>query len=305
MKKKLFGIFVAAAALAVVIGAVFGHRLQTDDAQRKSEKNEAHGEAPVQEGNSSESREVTAHKLEIEKKIPAGSLKAWGPKAYEIIRGHEFRPPGDALTHVKQLMKRSESGDANATYEIYLTINQCQTFTSDKADELADSAALVGSSGWFLERSERILKECESLVLDQDIYRADWLSKAAEMGSQEAMRGYARSPQKVIGSLEDAIRDPEKLARWKENSLSYLNEMAEQGNVSALGDLQSFYTYGRSLVSADPVAALAYARALHRINPQFSSSEGIVESESALSGAQRARAIAMSEEIYQKCCVLR
>ncbi|MCO7463557.1 hypothetical protein NJF45_16805 [Stenotrophomonas maltophilia] len=305
MSKKLIAIVVVVAALAVVIGGVWGYRLKTNDAQRKSEGNGIQENTPVQKGDTPALREVTAHELEIEKKISPGSFKSWGPKAYEIIRGHEFRPPGDALAHVKQLMQRSESGDANAAYEIYLTINQCQTFTSNQADELAETAALVGSGGWFLERSERILKECESLVLDQDIYHADWLSKAAAMGSQEAMRGYARSPQKVIGSLEDAIRDPEKLARWKENSLKYLNEMAEQGNVSALADLQSFYTYGRSIVSADPVAALAYARVLNRINPQFSSSEGISEAESALTGQQRAKALTMSEGIFQKCCVLR
>ncbi|MGB5954116.1 hypothetical protein [Pseudomonas sp.] len=304
MKKKLIGIVVVAAALAVGIGVVLGNRLQTNDAQRKSERKEAPKDTSVQKESSPISREVTARKLEIDNKIPAGSFKSWGPKAYEIIRGHEFRPPGDALTHVKQLMQRSESGDANATYEIYLTINQCQTFTSDQADDLAESATRLGSGSWFLERSERILKECESLVLDQDIYQADWISKAAAMGSQEAMLTYAESPQQVIGSLDNVIHDPEKLTQWKENSWRYLNQMANQGNVAALGNLRRAYTYGRTL-NKDPVAALAYARVLNRINPQLSSSENLTEAESTLTGKQRSKALAMSEDIFQKCCVLR
>lgn len=305
MKKKLIGVFVVVATLAVGVSVVLGNRLQTNDAQRKFEKSQVQEDAVVKKESSPVLREMTAHKLEIEKKIPPGSYKPLGPKAYEIVRGHEFRPPGDALAHVKQLMQRTESGDANAAYEIYLTINQCQTFTSDKADELADSAALVGSSGWFLERSERILKECESLVLDQDIYHADWLSKAAAMGSQEAMRGYALSPEKVIGSLDSAIQDPEKLTRWKENALTYLSGLADQGNVAALSDLQAAYSYGHRIVPADPVAALAYARVIHRINPQFFNNDRLAGAESDLTGKQRSKALAMSEEIFQNCCVLR
>lgn len=304
MKKKLIGIVVVATALVVGIGVVLGNRLQPNEAQRKSEKNQIQEEVAAQGENSSALRERAAYKLEREKKIPPGSYKPLGPKAYEIIRGREFRPPGDALAHVKQLIQRSEQGDATATYEIYLTINQCQTFTSDQADELADSATSLGSGGWFLERSERLLKECESLVLDQDIYRADWLSKAAAMGSQEAMLAYAVSPQEVIGSLDDAIHDPEKLAQWKENSAKYLDEIASQGNFAALGSLKRAYTYGRTR-DKNPVAAVAYTRVLNRINPRLYSNDDVVKAEGDLTSRQRAEALAMSEEIFQNCCILR
>ncbi|WP_146160164.1 MULTISPECIES: sel1 repeat family protein [unclassified Stenotrophomonas] len=304
MKKKLIGIGVAVVAMSIVIGVVWGYRLQTNDAQRKLDKNEVQENAPVQNGSSASLRETTAHKLETEKKIPPGSYKPLGPKAYEIIRGREFRAPGDALAHVKQLIRRSEAGDATATYEIYLTIEQCQAFTSDRADELAQSATSLGSGGWFLERSERLLKECESLALDQDIYHADWLSKAAAMGSQEAMLAYAVSPQEVLGSLDDVIHDPERLAQWKENSSRYLNEMANQGNIAALGSLRRAYSYGRTR-DRDPVAALAYTRVLNRINPQLYDNNDIVKAESDLTSRQRSEALALSEEIFKNCCISR
>ncbi|CAH0064131.1 hypothetical protein [Stenotrophomonas geniculata] len=304
MKKRLIGIVVVAAALAVVIGVFWGQRLQANDAQRKSKEKEVQEDAPIGSGDSHAFPATRARELEMEKKIPPGSYKALGPKAYEIIRGREFRPPGDALAHVKQLIQRSESGDATATYEIYLTIDQCRTFTSDRADELADSASSLGSGGWFLERSERLLKECESLVLDQKIYQADWLSKAAAMGSQEAMLAYSVSPQEVIGSLDDVIHDPEKLAQWKENSSRYLNEMASQGNIAALGSLKRAYTYGRTR-DRDPVAATAYTRVLSRINPRLYTNDDVIKAESDLSSRERADALALSEEIFRNCCVPR
>lgn len=51
MKEKLIGIGVAVVAMSIVIAVVWGCRLQTNDAQRKLDKNEVQENAPVQKGN--------------------------------------------------------------------------------------------------------------------------------------------------------------------------------------------------------------------------------------------------------------
>lgn len=295
MKKRLIAFSVIALALAAT--AVYG-------TQGESESALGYEERPAQKKQRAPSGAATAQMLERESKIPPGSYKAVGPKAYEIARANDFRPPGDALLHVKNLIERSKSGDASATYEIHLTIGQCQTFTSDRLDTLMESAASVGSEGWFLERSERIIKECGTLVLDQDIYHADWLSKAAAMGSQEAMRAYSLSPEKIVGSLDDAIRDPEKLEQWRETAMSYTHELATQGNVDAIGDLAHEYTYG-GFVPADPVTALAYTRVLNRLDPRFATTTDIASHENKLSNQDRERARLLSNNIFTNCCVAR
>jgi len=288
-------------AFVAIAGAVAGTTIYAT--QGEPERTDRQEDSPVQEKQLPTSGAATAQGLESDNKIPIGSYKAVGPKAYVISRPSDFRPPGDALVHVKHLIERSESGDAAATYEIHLTIEQCRTFTSDRLDTLIEAAAGVGSEGRFLERSERILKECGTLISDQKIYDADWLSKAAEMGSQEAMRAYAFSPEKVIGSLDDAIRDPAKLAEWKDRAIGYAHEMVAQGNANVIGDLATAYTYG-GIVPADPVAALAYTRVLNRIDPRFATGTDIADYEKDLTAQEREKARLLSDDIFKNCCIL-
>jgi len=294
MKKGLIA-FVAIAG-AVAVAAIYA-------TQREPERTDGQEDRSTQERQLPISGAATAQVLERDNKIPLGSYKALGPKAYVIDRPNDFRSPGDALAHVKQLIERSKSGDAAATYEIHLTIEQCRTFTSDRLDTLIESAASVGSEGWFLERSERILKECGTLISDQSIYDADWLSKAAGMGSQEAMRAYSLSPEKIIGSLDDAINEPEKLAQWKQTASSYAHELAAQGNADVIGDLAREYTYG-GFVPADPVAALAYTRVLNRIDPRFATTSDIANHENKLSSQDRENARVLSNKLFTDCCTL-
>jgi len=293
MKKGLIAFIALAATLAATTVYTTQGDTETGDSQKAR---------PIREMPSPPSWLATAHRLERESKIPKDSYKALGPKAFELTRHHEFRPIGDALTHIKQLMLRSESGDATATYEIHRTIEQCRTFTSDRADTLADSASRIGSEGWFLAKSERILKECESLVLDQDIYNSEWLPRAAAMGSHEAMRAYALSPENAIGSPGDADGDPANLDQWKDTAVGYLQELAAQGNATALGDLATAYTYG-GIVDADPVLALAYTRALNRIDTRFAKATDIADQELTLSSEDRIKAQLLSNEIFKNCCI--
>ncbi|MBK0025475.1 hypothetical protein IAE57_04845 [Stenotrophomonas sp. S48] len=248
MRKQRIGISIATAmAIGIAGAALYSFEFHTPrdavslnvtSAGVQAAEQSTGGEMPASAGS-------TAHRLEIDKKIPLGSFRPLGPRAYEIIRPRELRPHGDALLHVRQLMQRMERGDANAAYEIHLAISECRTFNSSRADDLSESSAAVGAGKWFLEKTERILKECESLILTKDIYEGDWLSRSAAMGSQEAMHAYALSPEETLGSLNKVIQDPEKLSNWKHNASTYLHELADQGNISAIGDLERAYASGQ------------------------------------------------------------
>ena len=242
----------------------------------------------------------SAQRFVEQRKIVPGSYRALGPKAHEIIRNGEFRPPGDALVHVKQLATQSASGDANAAYEIYLTVNECKTFFSQRADLHADSAASVGAESEFLGKSERILNECSALVLEKDLDGAEWLSKAASMGSPEAMRGYAASPEVIIGPVDESM-DAQKLSEWRENAQKYLLDLASQGNIAALADLEVAYAYGR-FGSPDPSMALAYATAAKRANPGSVTEEDLDFYRRKLNQRELNKARDLSSSIFDNCC---
>lgn len=243
----------------------------------------------------------TAHRLELENKIPMGSFRPLGQKAYEIIRPRVLRPQGDALLHVQQLMQRVERGDANAAYEIHLAISECRTFNSSRADDLSESAAAVSAEKSFLEKTERILKECESLILTKDTYEGDWLSRSAAMGSQEAMRAYALSPEEAVGLLNDVIQHPEKLENWKHNASAYLHELAAQGNIAAIGDLERAYASGQ-FSAPDPIRALAYARVVQRVSPGWVSDADLERYEIQLNAKEKTYSRSLADEVHLNCC---
>lgn len=245
---------------------------------------------------------LRATELEAAGKIAPGSYQPLGTKAYQLFRGYEIRPPGDARAHVQQLAARSARGEADATYQIYLTVDECRTFISDRVDQLIDTARSLGAGGAFLQKSERLLQECESLVLDRDLFRRDWLRRAAAQGSQEAMVLYATSPEEALGTLQDAIKDPEQVLAWKQTATAYLKDLASQGNVAALSALSTAYEFGR-IVDADPMAAYAYERALQRVNPDFVSAETLKALEEQLPAGGLARANALSDTVYENCCI--
>lgn len=303
MSKRILGTLLVATAIGIVAVAPSGYRPPSSDGAppRTAERNAGQLQATPREGRASGSAGTTAQRLEAQKKIAPGTFRALGPKAYEIIRPNAFRPPGDALAHVGQLKARASAGDANAAYEIYLTVDECRTFTSERADELARSAAIVGSEGGFLQRSERLLEECESLVLAGNIDAADWLSRAAAMGSQDAMRGYAASPETVFGSLEDGIRDPGTLIQWRETAVGYLEDLAAQGNLSALGDLERAHASGR-FGDPDPFRAWAYARVIQRIDPRLVTDQDLARYRNVLSREQQASADSLADSLYRRCC---
>ena len=231
-----------------------------------------------------------------------GTFRAVGPKAYELSRQGSHRPPGDARAYVQQLLPRSEAGDGTASYEIYLTVLECRTFTSDRVDQLAQSAALVGAEKAFLERSERLLRECGALVLDRDLYPGNWLEKAALQGSVEGQLGYARSPKDVLGTYADILADPERAVAWKHTAGQYLETLARSGIIDAVAELARDYEHG-GIVPRDPVAAYAYNLALQQVNPNYVSPLVMQSLDAELSADQRARARLLANTLHGACCV--
>lgn len=240
---------------------------------------------------------------EARKKIDPMVFQPISATTYQIVRMEDARPPGDALSYVLSLMPRSESGDALATFDIHLAVSDCRNYLSGAADRGPSAGASGTSHIRNLEKIERKISECAGLSTARTVTEEKWLEIAAHQGSMEAKLYYAIDTNSIIGDSTDQLRNPEKVMRWKDQSISYLQEVAGTGNIDAISRLSSAYENG-ILVDQNLEIAYAYALAANMIHPESSGPALIGNLESNLSAKQRESGIALSRSIYNSCCTL-
>ncbi|MBN5049226.1 hypothetical protein JY456_02600 [Stenotrophomonas maltophilia] len=216
---------------------------------------------------------------------------ARGPRSFSIVRTGPLRPAGDALSHVRLMLDASRSGNASATYEIFLATLDCKRLYSGGITHTApdDGIALR-------------LEECESLLSEPSLMDIDWLTDAAEQGSVEAMNLYATNPDYSIpGGTRNYFRNPESIQKWKDKSISFLNKSASIGSQDAMLNLSTAYSAG-ILFEENPVAELAFAMAANRVHPIPGWHDAYIALRLSLSPMQIQQSESMANQIYQTCC---
>ncbi|WP_372176929.1 hypothetical protein ACCQ23_15710 [Xanthomonas axonopodis pv. phyllanthi] len=238
--------------------------------------------------------------LIADRKIDSDVVKRQGPKAFSIVRNKK-RPPGDVAKYIDSLLQRSESGDAVATYSIYLAVFECKNTLSGSAGRsaLAHQASATGEG--YLKDAESSLDDCANLANRPELLNGEWLKKAAEQGSLEAQLMYARDTTSIIGSRQDYLKDPEKLVQYKKDAARFLDGAAQQGSVDALlaiaGDSQ------RGIMAPkDPVKSFAYYMAAQKAGSNVYLDKIVDNYSSTLSPDQVRAAHEQAEAIYQNCC---
>ncbi len=209
---------------------------------------------------------------------------------------------GDAKAYVEALVPASKSGDAAASYAIYLRVRNCRLAMKPlREDELAIDQSL-GIAQQALRTRERELEQCASLIPAQNLVETHWLEIAAEQGSLEARLIYATNPEDVLGDPSQMLAAPEKTMAYRETAIGYLEAALRQGNLDALSILSSAYENG-ILIGRDPVMSYAHAAALVRAdpNPAIADLESIPRQ--SLNEAQLREGRDMADVIYRQCCV--
>lgn len=224
-------------------------------------------------------RQALARDLQINE-YPGGAF---------IITDFGLPPPGDAATAIAGLKAIAKSGNARASYEIYLKINQCLNALNDyRAQQTRDSDA-------------KTLRNCESLAPEDYSTASEWLLLAAEQGSLGAQLLYASDPEAAIGDASAMLSNPAAIEEYKERSNRYLVEAAAQGSVDALSALGDTYMNGIMAKQNLPLS-YAYFLAMKRIDSQLVSGRKTEFFESELSPSQLTEANKKSMEIYDECC---
>lgn len=237
---------------------------------------------------------------EVRERIHPEVFQSLGARSYQISRVGDIRPPGDALAYVNERLAMSESGDALATFDIYLTVMDCRS----QLGKSTQGPAGVGKPpvGMVeLQSMQRRLQECGELYGDAGFMEGKWLALAAQQGSIEAKLYYTVDTATVLGDPFERLNNPESIIAWKENAATYLHEVAATGNLDAVLRLSDAYDRGL-IVQKNREMAYAYALAANRIQPGLSAPITTRDLEEGLSIKQRESAVALSRQIYSSCC---
>lgn len=224
-----------------------------------------------------------------------------GAKAF-TLRSKQPVYDGPADEYVDSLLLASESGDAAATYLIYLRVSSCRRTLSVNVQSDLPAYASMGMAGAYLDSQELALEQCSKLIGNEDLSDRNWLSKAAEQGSLDARIMYATDVQSALGEHVNPIADTEKIATYKANAMTYLLAAAAEGSVDALFSLSNAYENG-ILVERDLISSHAYDLVLHRINPTYVADETLNETREKLSRDQGRASALLAEQLYRQCCI--
>ena len=215
-----------------------------------------------------------------------------GNRGFNVVRTGPLRPEGDALAYVQSLLPASRSGNANATFNIFLAALDCRR---------AYTGSLDGSEAGQMSLED--LKECETLLSDKELLDMDWLTEAAEQGSIEAMTMYSINPDYVLpGGPQSYLSDPEAVQRWKSNAKMYLEKAALSGSQDAFIAISNGYSNG-VIYEYNPISELGYAMAAEKINPIPGFEEAYRPMAKSLSPTQLRQSESLSEALYKQCCM--
>lgn len=200
-----------------------------------------------------------------------------------VRRPVEFdAPAGPYVDAIERLRQRANSGDRDAAYALSRVLLDCYYVGKGQP------------SGYGSQEPGR----CNGLVIDSPIEAMKWLAFAADHGVVEAQVLYADAIGDLL-SPQDMIRDPQQVLDYKARSMAYLNSALAQGSSEALAQLANAYYHG-VLTDKNLETAYAYYYALGMVDPGADDPADIYGG--GLNSAQIARAHALAEEIYHRCC---
>ena len=238
-----------------------------------------------------------------DRKIAASSVNPEIGKTFSISRTGPMRPPGDALKRATNLLQAAQSGDAVASYEIFLTTLDCDNRLRSAGamyQEMNNGKSTVRPDD-TTEEDRKNLMDCEGLLTSDSFQNHNWLKQAAEQGSIEAMIMYSINADHVLGNPNEYAMKPELVQQWKDDSVNYLRKAASLGSIDALYSLSNVYENG-IIAPADPVEAYAYRMAAIKFMRTPSNLRSQLQPSEELTPSQVRLAQARRNNIISSCC---
>lgn len=298
--KKSTAIALAAFTIACV-SAIAALHFSSDD-QRTLKTDETR--IPLRNNNEAAPKSwPNIERLVSERKISAHAARPEMGRAFSINRSGPMRPSGNALDYAESLFQAAQSGDAVASYDIFLATLDCsnQLRNVGKSYQEIDAGEKSTPMKNTAAEDRKSLLECEGLLTSDKFQKTNWLEKAAQQGSIEAMIMYPINPDHVLGDPQEYAMKPELVQKWKDDSINYLKLAAGLGSTDALYSLSDIYENG-VIAPADPVEAYAYRLAAIKSTRAADSQVDQIEFAKNLTDSQREQAKSRSQQIIINCC---
>lgn len=248
-------------------------------------------DAPSRPTNAEPARDGSAGRIPADSSAPANRgmvVRRLSGRAF-VIDDFGAVPTGNPAEVVRQLEAQARGGDANASYGIFLKINECLAVSKRAAQGLQSRV------------NPDVVMACRQLAADDAAKSAEWLSLAAEQGNVSAQLLYASDPESVLGDSSEILRDPDRAKEYKAKAIDYLRSAANQGSVDALMRLANAYDVG-VLASRDPVSSLAYFNAVGMVDPSLVPQKQVEMLRQSMDAGQLASSLKQGEGIYGSCC---
>lgn len=212
-------------------------------------------------------------------------------------------PEGNALELLARLRPLADAGDAGAALKLYLKMYECHSELSapphsDEQLRIWSKAGVDVNSA--LAEHERKLDDCAGAEASFS-ERGHWLERAAEAGSKQARMLYVTDTRAVIGDESDALRDPDKIRRYKQTAMRYLHSLSRDGSAQGMLGLAGAYDSG-VLAPSNPELSYAYYRALHLARPGLVSENLIRAQRIKIPPDRLLQADALARRLAGNCC---
>ncbi|HVJ37282.1 MAG TPA: hypothetical protein VM687_05695 [Stenotrophomonas sp.] len=181
--------------------------------------------------------------------------------------------PADELA--RRLNPAAAAGDPRAASQLYLVLARCRYLARNAGAEpqpqqvdralldrikMSEQAFIAHLEASTLAGQEKEMEACQKIPAGQIEQAGDWLRKAAAAGDPYAQLIYIDRAEDLIGGATEMLRNPGKVARFREDAIAYLRSASAAGSPEAMSRLSSAYLSG-GVVDRDPVVGYAYALA--------------------------------------------
>jgi hypothetical protein len=227
-----------------------------------------------------------------------GERRAYSLKQEDQIQAVE----GPARDVISKLRPQAEAGDSKAAMALYMTLTRCyDVLTKELSEEEVEIYRKANAEKGLLEGWSKRIDECRGIPVSDLEDRGRWLEQAADSGLLQAQLMYAANPRPIIGDATEMIRNPQKVQRYKEKAMGYLEELAAKGNTNAMMSLAGFYDNG-ILVGKDPIKSYAYYKAVSLADPDPNLRELVEMQGRKIPASTRGKADELAQIIYRRCC---
>lgn len=209
------------------------------------------------------------------------------------------------------LEERARNGDTTAAIALWHGLQQCARLTNGGAE----AELKLAKQGYDNSKAtppdpsgeiRALLANCENVTGAQMDQRYGWLKSAAQAGDPQAQFLYAQSGPDAIGGTEEALRDPQKWEEYREEAISYMDDLTKQCYLNAITDMASSYYFGNAYYPKDAVKAYMFRLLVTQLGdkpmPAAAKDQYLQQASSKLSSEQIAAATQLANNFQQQYC---